>query len=510
MSQSLTAKTLNGVKWTSIATVSNSVMQIGYSAVMARLLGPTEFGLVAMSAVILRFGGYFANMGMAQAIIQKKDLSTEDIRAAFTSGLLLGGFFFALIWVLAPFSILVFDNAKVIEVVRIMAVSFLIGGFASTSNSLLRRQMEFKVLSIAETCSYIVAYLGIGIVLAYVGFGVWSLVLATLSQSIIMAIISYSYVRHNIQLLFSWQQYKPLFAYGSKMSFISFLEFLYSNMDTLLIGHFLGSSKLGIYNRAYNLIYLPLYFLTTSLAKVIFPSFSKIQLDREKLTSIYLSSITIIATVLIPASVGVIISGRELVLILLGDKWTESIPILQIICIAIPLSLITMFAGIVCDATASLKKKIILNVIYIQIILVLFYFLRDYGLKGFASAIATGEVIKTFMYMYLMRQILLVNYKQLFGSYIPGIINGVVVGGILYLVTSSLRSAESPLWLIFSCQVITGALLLLLLILIIPHPVLKQEIASLLIKFNLTNSKYYERVILPYLTFLNIKEKKPH
>jgi lipopolysaccharide exporter len=510
MGQSLTAKTLNGVKWTSIATAANAVMQIFYTAVMGRLLGPAEFGLVAMSGVVLRFGGYFANMGMAQAIIQKKELSSEDIRAAFTSGLLLGSFFFVVIWVLAPFSVLLLDNARIIEVVRVMAVSFLIGGFASTSNSLLRRQMEFKVLSVAETASYVIAYLGIGIGLAYAGFGVWSLVLATLSQSVMMAIVSYSYVRHTIQPLFSWEHYKPLFAYGSKMSFISFLEFLYSNMDTLLIGRFLGESKLGIYNRAYNLIYLPLYFLTTSLAKVIFPSFSKIQFDRQKLTSIYLSSITLTATILIPASVGVSIASRELVLILLGNKWTESIPVLQIICIAIPLSLITMFAGIVCDATASLKKKIILNVIYVQLILVLFYFLKDYGLKGFAVAIATGEVLKTFMYMYLMRQILVADYKRLLGSYIPGIINGLVTGAILYLLTTYLRAAGSPLWLLFCCQVITGILVLLILVLLIPHPVLKNETTGLLSRFNLHNHKYYERVIVPYLNFLNRNEKKHH
>jgi O-antigen/teichoic acid export membrane protein len=505
MSQSLTARTLNGVKWTSIATLSNSFMQIGYTAVMARLLDPAAFGLVAMSGVILRFGGYFANMGMAQAIIQKKELSNEDIRAAFTSALLLGTVFFVIIWYLAPFAVLIFDNTEVIEVVRIMALSFLIGGFSSTANSLLRRRMEFKILSVTETCSYIIAYLGIGIILAYAGFGVWSLVIATLSQTFIVSIISYLFVRHNIQLLFSWRHYKPLFAYGSKMSFISFLEFLYSNMDTLLIGHFLGSSKLGIYNRAYNLIYLPLYFLTTSLAKVIFPSFSQIQFDRQKLANIYLSSITLVATILIPASIGVVVASQELVLILLGSKWTESIPILQIICIAIPLSLITMFAGIVCDATASLKKKIILNLIYILFIIFLFFVLKDFGLKGFAATIAIGEAVKTLMYIYLMKQILGVDYKRLFSCYLPGLINGSVIGVILYLITASLRSTDSPVWVIFGCQLITGTIVLCVLMLLVPHPVLKTEIYTFISRLDLSRSRYYHNIVLPYINFLNKK-----
>jgi O-antigen/teichoic acid export membrane protein len=480
-------------------------MQIGYTAIMARLLDPAAFGLIAMSGVILRFGGYFANMGMAQAIIQKKELTNEDIRAAFTSALLLGGAFFVVIWYLAPFSVLIFDNTNVVEVVRIMALSFLIGGFSSTANSILRRRMEFKILSVTETCSYIIAYLGIGVALAYAGYGVWSLVIATLSQLVIVSIISYMFVRHNIQLLFSWRHYKPLFAYGSKMSFISFLEFLYSNMDTLLIGHFLGSSKLGIYNRAYNLIYLPLYFLTTSLAKVIFPSFSQIQLERQKLANIYLSSITLVATVLIPASIGVIVASRELVLILLGSKWTESIPILQIISVAIPLGLITMFAGIVCDATASLKKKIILNIIYIQFIVALFFILKDFGLRGFAATVAIGEVVKTLMYMYLMKQILSVDYKRLFSSYLPGLINGTVIGVVLYLITASLRSTDSPVWIIFSCQVITGGILLIILMLLLPHPVLKTEIVKFLSRLDLSRSRYYGRFVLPYINFLSKK-----
>jgi O-antigen/teichoic acid export membrane protein len=289
------------------------------------------------------------------------------------------------------------------------------------------------------------------------------------------------------------------------MSFISFLEFLYSNMDTLLIGHFLGSSKLGIYNRAYNLIYLPLYFLTTSLAKVIFPSFSQIQLERQKLANIYLSSITLVATVLIPASIGVIVASRELVLILLGSKWTESIPILQIISVAIPLGLITMFAGIVCDATASLKKKIILNIIYIQFIVALFFILKDFGLRGFAATVAIGEVVKTLMYMYLMKQILSVDYKRLFSSYLPGLINGTVIGVVLYLITASLRSTDSPVWIIFSCQVITGGILLIILMLLLPHPVLKTEIVKFLSRLDLSRSRYYGRFVLPYINFLSKK-----
>jgi O-antigen/teichoic acid export membrane protein len=504
MSKNIASKAVSGLKWGSAATFANAVMQIGYTSAMARLLAPEAFGLVAIASVILRFGTYFANLGLNKAIVQKEELTQEHIRAAFTSSSLLGILFTFLTWLLAPLAANFFENPEVAPIVRVMALSFLINGLSATAVSLLERDMLFKNVSILETISYVISYLGVGVVLAYLGFGVWSLVYASLAQAALLALGSYVIIRHNVLFIFRWEPYKPLFSYGSKMSFISFMEFLHQELGTILIGRVLGSYSLGIYNRAYMLVNLPMYMLTRTLTKVIFPSFSKIQNDIQKLGRVYLSSITLLAAIVFPACFGILVAAPEIVRILLGEQWGDSVPVLQVLSLAIPLSFITMFAGIVCDAKAVLNVKIVLTSVFIVAICLFFYLLRDFGLVGFAAAILLGELVRTGMYQRVMRKVLELSYRQQLSIYIPGVFNGLLVALGIYLVSSLLRSTEAPAWVILMAQVATGAILLLLLTLLFPHKLLRAELKQVLQRIGLGNSSgnAYNRIIHKYRTHI--------
>ena len=320
MTDNLTSKTLHGLKWSYTGTIINSILQIGFTAIMARLLEPTDFGMMAMAGVILRFGTYFAQMGVGSALIQKKEISDEDVRAAFTSGLFLGILFFVLVWFCAPFAIFIFDNEKVIPIIRVMALSFVITGLSTTALSLLRRNLEFRSLAITEIISYVLGYGMIGITLAYNGFGVWSLVAGALSQSAFLTILSYMFSRHKLLFIYRWKYYKPLYSFGSRVSIISFFEFLGSNLDTLAIGHFIGAAPLGIYNRAFMLVNLPAQYLTSSFSRVLFPSFSRVQKEIERLKKAYLSTIMLFSAILLPTCLGIAVASQEIVLLVLGRK----------------------------------------------------------------------------------------------------------------------------------------------------------------------------------------------
>ena len=128
MTENLTYKTVHGIKWNYFSTIITSVLQIGYTAIMARLLEPAAFGLVAMAGLVLRFGSYFAQMGIERALIQKKEINEEDIKSSFTLSIFLGIIFFLLLWFLAPLALYIFNNEKVVLIVKILALSFLITG----------------------------------------------------------------------------------------------------------------------------------------------------------------------------------------------------------------------------------------------------------------------------------------------------------------------------------------------------------------------------------------------
>jgi lipopolysaccharide exporter len=433
VAQNLTAQTARGIKWTGIATIVHTILQIGYTTIMARLLSPSSFGVVATGLVVLNFASYFSYLGMSKALIQKKDLSNDEIRAAFTSNFILGLFFFLLFQITAPLAIYVNKDPQIVNVIRVISLAVLIESSAATALSLIRRNLKFKTLAIRSMISYIIAYVGIGISLAYFGFGLWSLVIAYVSQTFINGVLAYVMVRHSVLLTFNWQHYKSLFEFGTKITVIGFLEFLGHSIDTLIIGRLSGSATLGLYNRAAFLINLPLQHITTSLTQVLFPSLSKIQNDRERLRRVYLSAISLISIVICPLSVGISLAAEPIVLVMLGEKWQAAIPVLQILAISAFFRFTSHFGGVVCNATASLNQKLRLQTSYILVMIFLFYIFKDWGVSGFATAILLAEIFKNIGYIFVLKGIIYYQYIELFKAYKNSLFTTLVVGTFIYL-----------------------------------------------------------------------------
>ncbi|MBA2316202.1 MAG: oligosaccharide flippase family protein [Euzebyales bacterium] len=213
----LTSRTLGAFKWTYGSYAASAVVQIGYTAAMARLLVPEDFGLVAMAALFLRFGGYFAQMGVGQALIQKAELDDEDIRTGFTSSVLLGAGMSAVFFAGAPAAALLFDSARVVPVAQVLALSFLLQGAGITAESLLRRQLRFKTLALVEVVSSVLGYMAVGLAFAVAGAGVWSLVAAGLAQAALASLIAMALMRHPMRPLLAWDRAKVLYVRRARL-----------------------------------------------------------------------------------------------------------------------------------------------------------------------------------------------------------------------------------------------------------------------------------------------------
>ncbi len=414
MTESLTQKTVHGLKWSYVSTITTALMQIGYTAVMARLLNPSDFGLVAMGNVVLSFGSYFAQMGMGSAIIQKEEITKEQIKAAFTSSVFLGFIFLILTFLLAPLTRYIFDNQSVIPLVRVMGLSFLLNGFSLTALALIRRELKFKALAIAEVISFSIGYIIVGIGSALIGFGVWSLVFASLVQSALIAIMVFIIIKHELSLSFSWDNYKPLISFGSKISIISFLEFIGSTLDTILIGRFFGSISLGIYNRAQRLINLPMQYFTSSFSRVLFPSFSQIQKDNDKIKRNIFLILQIVAIIIFPFAIFISVLSKEIVEILLGPKWLEASLLLKILAFAAAINLFTHFIAVLFEAKGLLKQKIIIQCSFIVILSISFYYALGFGVLGFPIALLICQILKLFHYLfYFLREFKIGSFETL-------------------------------------------------------------------------------------------------
>lgn len=440
----------------------NVVLQIGITALLARLLTPSDFGLVAMAGLFLRFGQYFAQMGAGQAVVQKSELSSGDMHTAFTSALLIGAAFCGMFVVLAPLAGALFPNTPgVVTVARVMSLTFVIGGLTASTQGLLQRRFAFRAIALTEIGSFVLGYAFVGLALAFSGFGAWSLVAASLGQGVLAAAAYIFFCRRDIGLGLNARSFRAIYAFGWRVSLIGFGEFIASNLDTLWTGHFLGSRATGLYTRATNLATVPLNLLNVSLSRVLLPGFSRIQFERTRLKSVYLATITVSGAIVMPLAWGLAGASHEVVATLLGNQWLAAVPVLAILSLAAPFSLLAHFGAIICEATASLNVKIAITLAGIGWLAALLAGLARYGIVGIATAFAISVVATYVSYLVVMKRQLRLSLQDAWRCHSIALIAGAITGLLLFGVHAGLAKLSWPPPAVLAVQLSLGTVCLL-------------------------------------------------
>lgn len=448
-----------GLQWTYGASLIGSLLQVGYTAAMGRLLSPADFGVLAIALVFLRFGQYFAQMGVGPALIQSPTMSDRKMRTAFTMNVVLS-LTVALIFVaIAGLARNLLDDPSVVPVVRVMALAMVIGGIGTTAESLLRRELRFRRLAVNQLLSFAIGYLLVGLGLAVLGAGVWSLVAAHLSQTALNSVLSVMARPHPVRGGWDRREALQLISFGGRVSVISFTEFLGTSLDTLVIGRVAGGASLGQYNRAYLLVSLPLERLMQGVQSVLFPAFSQIQGDRERLARVYRSALGVAAAVLVPTAAGMAVAAAPLVRVVLGDQWTLAGEILPYLAFSAVGSLLALLGAIICEATADLNRKLVLQSGHVVVLLVLLLAAGS-NLRTLAAAVAAAQLVRIFGYFALMRRTLGTTLPEHLRILAPAALTGawIAVSGLAW---NSLLTALGALPLL-AVHVVNGAIWLLL------------------------------------------------
>lgn len=468
-SATLTAQTLRGAKWTYLATFLNAGLQVIITAVLARLLAPEAFGLVAMGSLVLRFGQYFAQMGIGQALVQRRNLTDDHVRAGFSTSAAVGAVFAAAVWFGAPLAAAAFDAPRLTNVVRVMGLSFFISGLSLTALGLLRREMRFRGIAVAEVSAYVVGYAAVGITMAFTGFGVWSLVAAALSQAAIAAAVYNALARPHIRPVFKRRPYTELLGFGSQVSVITFLEFVNANLDTMVVGRVRGATPLGYYSRALSLTGMPMYYMSTSLTRVLYPSMSRVQDDRARLGRAYLSIIAVLAGVGLPVALGMSGASREIILVLYGAKWAAAIPVMRVVAIAAGLAMLSHLGGVLLEAAAQLKDKLLMRAGQLALFAAALFGLGRFGLVGYAFAFALSEAVLHGLMAWRVALFADISAGDLARAYWPGALGGLLLFGCLYGESRLAVAWSAPAPAILAIQVVTGVVILALVVLRFGH-----------------------------------------
>jgi len=456
-------KTLaTGVSWGAFSTIAVTGFQLVFMAVMARLLDPANFGLVAIANVSLRFFSYFAQLGTAPAIIQKPKLEEGDIAAALTVSLGISSLFFGLALITAPLFESFFQMPGLSAIIRVLSINFVIGGFSVVSVGLLRKNAAFRALAIIEVVSYVIGYGLVGLSAAYYDMEVWALVAAFMTQTTLTALLSYAVIRHPLNLRHSAAQRRHFFSYGGRYSVIGFIEFLTSNLDALVVGKLLGAAPAGFYSRAMLLANLPVQQPANILTKALFPIMSSIGNQHDKqIISLQLSTL-LVGSYAFAAGAGIFVAAPDIVKVLLGNKWLDAIPILEMLSWSVGPIYISHVAGVTMDSMNKLNIKLRIQLTMLILLVGLMLLLAPTGRAlDIAVAVVVTEWVRVGILAIKLTRILRISFKEvLLISLCIAIIS--ISSGSMIWITVELLSPAFTNTIRLCAEILAGAIGLLM------------------------------------------------
>ena len=492
----LREQTTRAFKWSYLSLGVNILMQPFFAAILARLLTREQFGVLASGMVLFVLGNFVADMGMGAALVQKPTLTRGNIRAAFTSSLMLGGLMSLTGWFLAPLAGHYFKNPDVTTVFRGFALSYIILTLSIVSTNLLRRNMNFKALVIAELVAYLVGHGIFGLGSAALGYGALSLVISTFAQNILLLVITVWVARFPFGLTFKWDDFRELYAFGSRSTLAGFADYVSQNVDTLMIGRLYDLTTLGLYNRAFNTVCTPLMSFSRSVARVMESSMSAVQNEPARLRRAYTLGVTTLSVLLFPIALGIFVCAREIVLVLLGAKFLAAVPVVMALALYIPFPILANLSSTLVTATARLNSRIMIQVGYLALLVLAFLvaYHMGFGLVGFAVALMLVSVMRCLAYAVVVGNITGGGLGMSLRAYGVGIASGLAVGVPLYLVSMLLRQVHLALPLLFLAELLIGGGLLLALLLFGPQTevqsMLQNRLRPLLNRHRLLNGRF--------------------
>ena len=325
------ASIISSLVWKFMERMGIQGTQFVVSIILARLLAPEDFGLIALVMAVIAIANVFVQSGLGTALIQKKDADDTDFSSVFYASLALAGVVYAIIFFAAPFIADFYEKPALVTIIRILTLTLFVGVFNSIQYAFVARNMMFKKFFFRSIGSMIPSSI-IGITMAFTGFGVWALVAQQLSNSILAVAIMWVVVPWRPKLLFSLERLSKLFSFGWKLLLSSILDTVYSQLQSFIIGKMFSPASLAFYDRGSHFPYIIINNVNNSIQAVMLPSLSAYQDDRPQIKKMMRRAIVTSSFLIIPMMAGLGAMAEPVVQILLGDKWLPCVPFVQIFC----------------------------------------------------------------------------------------------------------------------------------------------------------------------------------
>ena len=329
---SLKRQAIAGVKWTFIQQLSVQAVNFAVQIILARLLMPEMFGLIAMVVIFISIGQVLMDGGMTSSLIRTKNPDQLDYSTVFITNIIMSLFIYGTIYIVAPYIALFYKQEILIDILRIFSLTFVIRAFAAVHIAKLTKEMNFRLQMYLQIPSTIIAGI-VGIIMAYQNYGVWSLVWLNLTQAIIFTIQTLFSMRWKPSFNFNFERFKYHFNFGYKLTIASLIDVIFNDIYRIVIGRFFSPVTLGFFHQAENLRLLPVQQISMVVGKVTYPLFARINEDKE-LRLAYKTTMKLILVLVIPLMFSLILIAEEGFRFLLGEKWLPAVPYFQILALA--------------------------------------------------------------------------------------------------------------------------------------------------------------------------------
>lgn len=447
--------------WSAIERFSTQGVQFLFGIILARLLAPADYGVIAMLAIFLAVSQTFIDSGFANAVIRKIDRTEKDMATMFFFNIGMSLVCYTVIFLAAPFIASFYNMPELTLVLRVLALKLIFQSFSTVQVTNLTIKVDFKKQAKISLSAAILSGI-VGIYFAYKGYGVWSLVIQSLFSTLYCAIVYWLAVRWHPTCFFSKDSFRYLFSYGSKIVASALINTLYNNIYALVIGKFYTPAQLGNYSKADKFAQFPSQNITGILQRVSFPVLSQLQTDQKRLRSGYVKFINLSAFLVFPLMMGLLALARPFTMVILTDKWENMIILLQILCLSMmwyPVHAINLnLLQVIGRSDLFLKLEIIKKIIGVAILAITLpmgilemcigqivaawinLFVNTYYSGKFLQAgfiFQMKFLLPTFFNSLIMATtILCVNWLLPAESYILQIVVGMLTGGAYYAITN--------------------------------------------------------------------------
>ena len=450
MAESLKNKTIKGVTWSFLGSFSNQFLTLVFGIVLARLLAPSDYGLIALTYVFVAISNTFVDSGFSVALVRKEGVKECDYCTALFFNVIVAVFCYSVIFFIAPYAASFYNNPLFCPVLRVVSLSVIINSLGTVQYVKYMRNIDFKRLSIMSIGSNLIGSL-IGLVLAYLHYGVWALVFQTLTTTSLITCFYWTVSNWRPREHFSKESFLYLFGFGSKLLASGLLNVIFNNIYPIIIGKLFSTSSLGFYSKANNFARLPSSTFTEVMQKVTFPVLSKIQSDKESLMTNYRKLIKISTFVVFPMMVGLSAIASPLILFLLTEKWAQSIVYLQIICFsmmwypvhAINLNLLQVKGRSDLFLRLEIIKKIMVVIVIFCVV--------PFGVVGICWGSVFTSIVSLFINTYYTGKLINVGFVRQMKDIMPILINSIIMGASVYMLTLIVPSRIISLLLSIIC-----------------------------------------------------------